>query len=61
MSLVTGSHTVINKHPQLNVCIESATLKLITGERSNPARVKVKILPNILTAFTWLINTFACS
>jgi hypothetical protein len=31
MGIVTGSHTIINKNPQLSVCIESATLKLISG------------------------------
>lgn len=31
MGLVTGSHTVINKHPQLNICVEATTLRLITG------------------------------
>ena len=31
MGLVTGSHSFINKHPQLNVCIETATLRLISG------------------------------
>jgi hypothetical protein len=33
MGLVTGSHSVINKNPQLNVCIESTTLRLITGKK----------------------------
>jgi len=34
MGLVTGSHSVINKNPQLNVCIESTTLRLITGKKT---------------------------
>ena len=31
LGLITGNHSVMNKHPQLQVCVESTILRLITG------------------------------
>lgn len=51
LGLVTGSHTIINKNPQLNVCIESTTLKLITGSWL-PVPFK---RPNLPSKIIWLL------
>ena len=31
LGLITGNHSVMNKHPQLQICVESTILRLITG------------------------------
>ena len=53
LGLITGNHNVMNKHPQLQICVESTILRLITGlgnaEITQPKNQQPQVKPtNVL-------------